>query len=75
MTMRADLEKLKLIIRPSTEAQARASMEQFEATAPIKGNLVHGLESDLREEYLTCALQVVQDKTNAQIAPRRVMHA
>lgn len=54
--MRADLNKLRLLIRPSTEEQARTSMHRYETSEPDAPGYVMGLESDLQVEYLTCAL-------------------
>lgn len=57
--MRADLEVLRKIIRPTTEAEARASMDAYAcAHAHETAEFVYALEHDMREEYWENALRV-----------------
>jgi hypothetical protein len=59
--MRADLEALRKVIRPTTEAEARASMDSYERVFGAEletAGFVYALEHDMREEYLECALRV-----------------
>jgi hypothetical protein len=66
--MRADLSKLKLLIRPSTDEQARASMQRYETSEPNSPGYVMGLESELQVEYLTCVLG--QELAQSPVLPR-----
>jgi hypothetical protein len=65
MTMRADLNKLKSIIRPTTEAEIRESLLAYEK-APVEAGFVPALELDMHAEYLACANAVAQKVASQQ---------
>lgn len=50
--MNEKLNKLKQYIRPTTVADARASMQKYEAAHPNDPAFVPALESKMREEFL-----------------------
>jgi hypothetical protein len=69
--MSEKLNKLRQFLRPTTEAEARASMQRYEASTPDEPGFVHALESEMREEYLARAhaLQRAEAQRQPQNTP------
>jgi hypothetical protein len=55
--MKADLEKLRAVILPTSEEAVRASMKAYEAE-PYEPGFVPALEHEMHEEFLACAKKV-----------------
>lgn len=69
--MSAKLNKLRSLLRPMTEAQARERMKQFDAKAPDEPSFLYGLEADNHPEFLT-KVQALQREEMEQA--QAVMH-
>lgn len=57
--MYADLEKLRELIVPTTDEEARASMARYEASFPRNPLFVCSLGKELCEEYFAIANEVL----------------
>lgn len=71
--MRANLEKLKSLLHPRTEAEARAAMQKYEASDNADASLPLALESEMRADYLQRAYDLSQREA-AEQAQRLAAH-
>lgn len=69
--MRVNLEKLKSLLLPRAETEARAAMQKYEASGLGASPFPLALESEMRAEYLQGAHELSQREASAQA--RRVM--
>ena len=70
--MHADLNSLRKLIRPATEADARASITEYEASEQVSPSFVFALESEMREDFLSCAHRVTRDQALEQANQQQV---
>jgi hypothetical protein len=63
--MRADFDKLRQVLQPTTEEEIRASLAAFEA-APDEPGFVSTAEHEMRDDFLTCAHSVARKEATKE---------
>ena len=63
--MRADLNKLREFIRPTTEEAMRESMKTYERT-PDEPGFVSAVEFEQKDDYLACAHAVARKEAQLE---------